>query len=194
MANLIAIDPGDVYTGVAWFETHTDSLAESLDRDWECVAVQEFGRLEFEDAFAESLLDGDSYDAVIYERFRLYEDKSPEQKGSEFETSQLIGVIKFLVRARNEHVARHNRAEATGKIMTCELQGGTCADPANRPHRVELVGQVADIKKPTAGILRTKRIKSVAKPIARKHYSGRDHVVDAELHGWRYILRTRHEV
>jgi hypothetical protein len=53
---------------------------------------------------------------------------------------------------------------------------------------------VADIKKPTAGILRTKRIKSVAKPIARKHYSGRDHVVDAELHGWRYILKTRHEV
>lgn len=194
MANLIAIDPGDIYVGVAFFETETSSWAESEDKDWSCVDAQEFTPVGFEDAFALSLLDGDSYDAVIFERWRLYGDHAANQVGSEFETSQLIGVIKYLVRIRNEHVLRHEQAEANGKMMTCELQGGTCADPAKRPHHVDLVGQMADIKKPTRGILKSKRIKSVAKPIAREHYSGRDHVVDAELHGWYHILHGRHEV
>lgn len=192
MSNLIAIDPGDVYVGVAFFETTGDPWRESEDKTWSCVDAQELTPDEFVDAFALSLLDGDSYDAVIFERFRLYEDKSGEQVGSEFPTSQLIGVIKYLVRARNEHVDRHDAAEANGWMMTCELQGGTCADPAKRPHRVELVGQMADIKKPTRGILKTKHIKSVARPIARENYHGRDHCVDAELHGWYWILHGRH--
>lgn len=182
---LVAIDPGDRWTGVAFFATDDDG-------GWYCQDAQEFAPHEFEDALAELILLDRSTPPpiIVYEKWRLYGDKAALQTGSEFEASQHIGVIKYLVRVHNEHVDRHEAAEAAGKMMTCELQGGQCEDPAKRPQRIEIVKQGAEIKKPTAGILRTKKIKSVAKPIARELYGGRDHVVDAELHGWKHILDT----
>lgn len=191
MASLVAIDPGDVYVGVAFFNTDADDWTKADNGDWYCADVQELEPNVFIDAFAESLFDND-FDVVVFERFRLYSDKSVEQTGSEFLTAQLIGIIKYLVRVRNEHVQRHKDAETHGWMMTCEIQGGSCVDPAKRPRPVTIIGQMADIKKPTAGILRHRKIKSVAKPISREQYGGRDHVVDAELHGWRYILHGRH--
>lgn len=180
---LIAIDPGDRWTGVAFFSVNEAD-------EWYCQDAIEMGRIEFEDALTELVLAERKFPIVVYERFRLYGDKANEQKGSEFDTSQLIGVIKYIVRLHNDHAGRHDLAESLGRMMTCELSGGECANPALRPHKIELIGQVADIKKPTAGILRKKGIKSVAKPIAREHYAGRDHIVDAELHGWKHILDT----
>ena len=182
---LIAIDPGDVYTGVAFFTTDEGG-------DWYCQDAQEFSPEDFEDALAELLYlrDGTPPPIIVYEKWRLYADHAKEKTGSEFPTSQHIGVIKYLVRVHNDHVARHEAAEAEGKLMSCELQGRMCADPKHRPQPVTIVMQPADIKKPTAGILRHKKIKSVAKPIAKENYSGRGHVVDAELHGWHHILNT----
>lgn len=185
-AELIAIDPGDVYTGVAFFATDEDGA-------WYCQGAAEMGREEFEDALAELLMlepPSERPKIVVFEKWRLYADHAKEKTGSEFETSQLIGVIRYLVRVQNEHVERHDRAEAEGKMMTCELRGGMCEDPVRRPHRIQLVKQPADIKKPTTGILRKKKVKSVAKPISKAEYGGRDHVVDAELHGWHHILNT----
>lgn len=188
MKSLIAIDPGDAFVGVAFFESEDeDPWASPVQSKWECVDAQEFAPNEFADAFAETILDGD-LDTVVFERFRLYGDKANEQKGSEFETSQLIGVIKFLVRIHNVHVQRHADAEANGQMLDCEQAGQWHHDPTKRPRHVHIFGQMADIKKPTAGILRHKKIQSVAKPISREHYNGRDHIVDAELHGWKYIL------
>lgn len=187
MASLIAIDPGDVHVGVAFFETVNDEWREAEgDGEWECVDTQEFTPDEFVDALAETIFDN-GIEVLVYERFRLYGDKSREQIGSEFPTAQLIGVIKYLVRVRNAHVQRHEDAEANGWMMTCELTGGQCQDPAKRPHRIEIVGQMADIKKPTTGILRTKKVKSTAK--AQKTGG---HCFDAELHGYYYILHGRH--
>lgn len=182
---LLAIDPGDRWTGVAFFTTDDDGK-------WYCQDAQEFEPHEFEDALADLILNNRDQPPpiVVYEKWRLYADKSREQTGSEFETCQHIGVIKYIVRVQNEHAERHAAAEADGKMMTCELAGGVCADPAVRPQPVTLVKQPADIKKPTAGILRHKKIKSVARPIARELYGNRDHVVDAELHGWKHILDT----
>lgn len=182
---LIAIDPGDVYTGVAFFTTDEDGL-------WYCADAQEFSPADFEDALAEYIFLNREVEPpiVVFEKWRLYADKAKEQTGSEFEASQHIGVIKYLVRVHNAHVERHLRAEAEGKMMTCELEGGVCHDPALRPRPITIIKQPADIKKPTAGILRHKKIKSVAKPISKAEYGGRDHVVDAELHGWKHILDT----
>lgn len=73
-------------------------------------------------------------------------------------------------------------------MLPCEQVGGMHANPHVMPTPVTIVGQMADIKRPTAGILRHKGIKSVAKPISRRDYNSRDHVVDAELHGWHYLL------
>lgn len=182
---LIAIDPGDRWTGVAFF-------GQDADGAWFCMDAQEFDPEEFEDALAETLLlrDGTPPPIVVYEKWRLYADHAKEKTGSEFPTSQHIGVIKYIVRVNNDHALRHTNAEAAGNMMSCELPGQMCADPAHRPRHIEIVKQPADILKPTAGILRHKKIKSVAKPIARANYSGRDHVVMAELHGWYYILKT----
>lgn len=184
MTNLIAIDPGDRWTGVAFFETDEDEPT-----GWRCTDAQEWDPDEFEDALAETILAGD-VDIVVYERFRLYGDKAKEQKGSEFDTAQSIGVFKFIIRNHNRHAEAHDWVDKNGGMLTCEQPGGVCHDPERRPSVkvVILHGQFADIKKPTAGILRKKKIKSVAKPISRELYEGRDHVVDAELHGWKYIL------
>lgn len=186
MAALIAIDPGDRYTGVAFFDLKTNDIGELLDPpEWECVDAQEFDPIEFLDALAETVM-ASEVETIVYERFRLYGDKANEQKGSEFLTAQGIGVIKFIARIHNAHVQKHLDAEKRGSILSCEMTGQPCATAM--PRRVEVVGQMADIKKPAAGILRHKGIKSVAKPIARKEYEGRDHIVDAELHGWYYLL------
>lgn len=183
---LIAIDPGDQHVGVAFFERDADG-------GWYCADAQEWTPDEFEDAFAELVLTGPVPPIVVYERFRLYGDKSAEQTGSEFRTSQMIGVIKFVCRCRNGHVARHDLAESQGKLMSCELQGGQCADPKDRPQPVEIHGYMADIKKPTTGILRKKGIKSVAKAARRENPGWGIHCQDAELHGWYHILNKMDE-
>jgi hypothetical protein len=182
---LIAIDPGDRWTGVAFFATDDDG-------GWYCQDAQEFDPQEFEDALAELLLTPSATPppVIVYEKWRLYADKADVQTGSEFETCQSIGAIKFIVRSVNRHAALHAEAEANNNMLTCELQGGMCADPTKQLREVTIVKQPADIKKPTRGILNKKKIKSVAGPIAKKLYGNRDHIKDAELHGWKYVLDT----
>ena len=181
---MIAVDPGDVHVGVAFFESATPSVDES----WKCVDTQEMTPEDFEDALLETFLDGD-IDVLVYEKFFLYESKSGEQVGSEFRTSQLIGVIKYLHRMQQIHADKHAEVDKIGKFLDCQLPGGTCADPKIKARPVALVVQQADIKKPTAGILRTKGIKSLAK----KNGDSLGHQVDAELHGYRWVFRTRHQ-
>jgi hypothetical protein len=183
---LIAIDPGDAHVGVAFF-------AKDEDGNWFCEDAQQLDPEEFEDGFAELILMDPTPPSVVYERFRLYGDKAAAQKGSEFRTSQMIGVIKFVCRQRNNHVARHEAAEAAGRLMSCEQRGGSCEDPQNRPQAVVVVGQMADIKKPTTGILRSKKIKSVGKKAKAENVGWGVHCIDAELHGWYYILHTLEE-
>lgn len=186
MATLVAVDPGDRWTGVAFFTNDPDPFTRE-PLGWRCQGAVEMGREEFEDSLSETLEDSD-LDFLVYERFRLYGDKAGAQTGSEFDTSQIIGVIKWLVRTHNAHAAEHEAADKTGHvILPCEAPGGAHHEPRVwRP--TTLAGQMADIKKPTRGILNHRGIKSVARPIAVKQYEGRDHIMDAELHGWHYIL------
>lgn len=185
--DLIAIDPGDRWTGVAFFKRHGD--------DWECTDAIEFDPAEFEDSLAETVLSPSSPPGtppliVVYERWRLYSDHAAQQKGSEFLACQHIGVIKFICRTAQAHVAKHEDAAARGKFVSCEVNHGMCINPKIQMRPVEIVGQMADIKKPTRGILRKKGVKSVAGPIAKAQYGNRDHVKDAELHGWHHIIHT----
>lgn len=188
--HLIAIDPGDVYTGVAFFVRTGEG--------WYCSDAQEFSPADFEDALAQLLLTpeyppGTEPLIVVFEKWRLYADHAKEKTGSEFLASQHIGVIKYLVRTAQAHLERHHNAEAEGKFLTCEINHGMCINPKKQMREVTIVKQGAEIKKPTIGILRKKGMKSTAKPIAKELYEGRDHVVDAELHGWHHILHTLQE-
>jgi hypothetical protein len=185
--DLIAIDPGDVYCGVAFFKRYGDG--------WECADAIEFDPDEFDTSLAETVLTPSSPPGtppliIVYEKWRLYADHAKEKTGSEFLATQHIGVIKFIARSAQEHVGRHEQAAADGKFLSCEINHGMCINPKKQMRSVEIFKQPADIKKPTIGILRKKGIKSVAKPIAKAEYKGRDHIVDAELHGWYHILKT----
>lgn len=181
---LIAVDPGDVHCGVAVFKDDGDG--------WYYSSGIELPPDDFEEALARDIVAGD-VDILAYERFRLYADKSREQKGSEFRTSQCIGAMEFMTRSHNAHVTLHQRADArepgAPPLLTCELPGAPCNDPSRvvlRP--VAVYREFADIKKPIAGILRTMRFKSGAKI----HKLG-PHCYDAELHGWYCILHTLKE-
>lgn len=185
MTGLIAVDPGDVHCGVAFF------VRADNEYGWECTNTEEFSPDDFLDNLAETFVDQDpAWQFLVYEKFRLYADKARLQTGSEFPTAKCIGVIEWLGRSQNRHASEHARADEEGLDITCRLAGGTC-DP-NRPGGpryvgpVDLIKQPADIKKPAAGILRTMGIKSVAKREGDKL----GHRVDAELHGWYFILRT----
>jgi len=186
MTALISVDPGDVHVGVAFFDEDPNS-----PHGWVCTGTQEMTPDEFADSLADTFLDQDEgWRFLIYEKFRLYADKAKQQTGSEFPTAKLIGVIEWLGRKHNEHAEQHRLAERLGKLTTCEVGGGFCsADRAEGKrivNEVRLVKQPADIKKPTIGILRHLNIKSVAKAEGDKL----GHRVDAELHGWHFLLRT----
>lgn len=185
MMKMLAVDPGDVYTGVAFFEEDAEERF-----GWRCIDAQEMGPDEFVDALAETVLAGD-VDVLVYESFRLYPDKAMEQQGSEFLTSQCIGAIRFIIRNHNRHATQHELAEEKGGILTCEQPGGVCNDATNPPKRVTLVKQRADDKKPARGICRAKGVKAISKAISKAEYHGRDHIVDAELHGWYWILKSQ---
>lgn len=188
--DLIAIDPGDRWTGVAFFKRYDDG--------WACVGAIEFDPDEFDEAIVETVVTPDYPPdtpplTVVYEKWRLYADHAKEKTGDEFLASQHIGVIKFAVRSAQAHFEKHVQAKLDGKFLTCEVNHGMCIDPNKQLRAVEIVQQPADIKKPTRGILRKKGVKSVAGPIAKREYGNRDHVKDAELHGWYHILRTMKE-
>lgn len=178
---IIAVDPGDKYVGVAFFERADNEYG------WECVDCQQTDPETFLDSLPETLVSGD-LEVLVFEIFRLYPDLAQKQQGSEMETSQMIGAIKWMVRAHNKHQQRHLSAEFEGLLAPCELQGGTCADPEKKVKPVGLVGQRADIQKPTAGILRHKKIKSVGRQVKKEHPGWGDHVISAELHGWHYLM------
>lgn len=187
---MVCVDPGDVHVGVAFFLQD-----DALEHGWRCYDAKEMTPDDFLDLFTEMVVKN-AVKVVVFERFRLYSDKSVEQTGSEFATAQVIGVIKYVVRAHNRHADRHARACKQNLRMTCEGSEENDCVPSALLQPVYLVGQMADIKKPTRGILRFRGIKS--KAVARReaiHAGGRAcakdhcHAVDAELHGWRWIFK-----
>lgn len=184
MADLIAVDPGDRWSAAAFFDRADNKWG------WECTGAVEFDSAndEFVDSFAETVMDNEA-PIVVYEKWRLYNDKAREQTGKEFEAVQLIGQMKFVVRRHNEHCYLHTRALRAGQMTTCELRGASCQDKDIGWLPTLMICQPAEIQDPTRGILRGRKIKSVAGPIDKKLYGGRGHVVSAELHGWYYILK-----
>jgi hypothetical protein len=183
---LIAIDPGDEHVGYATFERRGPEALKPTP--WICTGA--FIRDDppaFLRDFAESVLVGD-FDIVVYERFGLFGTLAEEQIGSEFDTSQMIGVIRWIVDTNNLHVDMHEGAIRQGLLTTCEQQGGTCSDPERPfPERVVLHGQQPQVQGkngPARGILRAHGIKSVA-----ARMKALPHGQSAELHGWYFIGR-----
>lgn len=186
LTKMLAIDPGDRHVGLAFFQVKRGWESEVYD--WTCTDTMEVTPRELEDSLLETLTDGE-LDIVVFERFLLDPTKLESQINSEMETSQLIGIIKYVVRMHNQHAQQHlehgRKGDPWKSPLPCMLENGICY---NRPERwlgreVKLVGQTPSIKKPTRGILNAKKIKSRA--AANKDKLG--HQKDAELHGFYYI-------
>lgn len=186
MSTLIAVDPGDVHVGIAFFLRNEEGK-------WRCESTVEMDPDEFEISLAETFVDQDpDWQYLVYEKFRLYEDKKDVQVGSEFRTCKCIGVIEFLGRTHNRHVAEHRHATELGLLTSCEQRGGTCAADApiaRDPQYVELIKQPAEFHKRADKILPALGIKSVA----RKEKDKLGHRRVAEKHGWYFILRRLEE-
>ena len=85
------IDPGDVHVGFALFQ--------DVGEGWYCSEAWELDPEGAEDLVA-LIVTNPEVTLVCFERFRLFGHLAMQQVGSEFRASQLIGVIKYLVRTR----------------------------------------------------------------------------------------------
>lgn len=87
LVKIVAIDPGGEHVG--WCEAIWDQ------RELLITMVEE---LTPEGATERAELVFEHTDTVVIESFRLYPDKAKMLVGSEMETSQLIGALKYLSR------------------------------------------------------------------------------------------------
>ena len=79
----LSIDPGDIHVGLAtWMGDECKSAIETTPEG--LIATLEY------------MLEGKVIDLVVCEKFALYAWNEKSMAGNEFETSQLIGVIKYL--------------------------------------------------------------------------------------------------
>jgi hypothetical protein len=101
--------------------------------------------------------------AIAVEKFQLYSDKAMDQVGSEMLTSQLIGVLNYLVRVHNEFVA------------------GVEDKTPEHLARVELWSEGAHVKKAIRAQLQARGIDRVGKVGS--------HTGDAEEQGWYHLYR-----
>lgn len=79
----LSIDPGDRHFATAMWQGHRCEYTEEQTPE---VALG-----EIEDMFKQHRLDH-----IVWEKFNLQGNKAALQVGSEFETSQAIGVLKYL--------------------------------------------------------------------------------------------------
>ena len=154
---LVAVDPGGEHVGVAVFGKSTRK------GNWVSLWAGEMKPEEFEDWLSEHMVHS-GIDVLVVESWRLQADKAMEQTGSEMETSQLIGSIKYIHRHMKNTKVRWPAPE------------------------VELHMQSPSIKKPTQSMLKNRKIASIAKRL-----KAGGHALDAELHGYYHIVHTRGE-
>lgn len=83
---LLAVDPGDEHVGVAWFDKQ--------EGGWGCVLVQEMTPAEFRQYLGPALNSG-VFGTLVVESWSLRRDMAVKLIGSEMETSQMIGMIKY---------------------------------------------------------------------------------------------------
>lgn len=149
---ILAVDPGDEHVGVAWFDKQ--------EKGWACVYVEEMTPDQFEDYIGPALRSG-FFRYFVLESFALYGDKALQQTGSQFLTSQLIGVCKYVVKEVNRE-----------SYLNPDLD-----------QEVQLVMQQPSIKKAVFAILKRKKYKFAADRLGVPA----QHVRDAEVHGIKFI-------
>lgn len=128
------------------------------DRVWYCVWAGEKSPDEFLSWYVEGLKK-DRWEWVVCESWKLFPQAAPVYVGSDMPTSRLIGAIHALAAFIPD-------------------EGAWFDDPV----KVHL--QDPQIKVPTRGVLKRRKLKSMAKVLRVPL----DHASDAELHGFKYLI------
>lgn len=155
---LLAVDPGDEHVGVAWFDKQ--------EGGWGCVLVLEMTPDEFAE-YLEPALHSGIFRYFVYESWSLRRDMAVKMIGSEFETCQMIGMIKYVTHKVNS--SSHLNPDIT--------------------QEVELVVQSPKVKKATFAITARKGYQSTADRLKVPA----QHVRDAEIHGIHFIKNNLKE-
>lgn len=132
-------------------------------KGWEPLWATEMTPTEFEDWYSAHCIHGE-IDITVVEEWMLFPNTAGTQHGSDMPTSQLIGVIKYIFR-NTLHIPMRD---------------------FGRTEEPQLVFQSTKIKKPTRSILKARNLASVAKVMKIPG----DHALDAELHGYHYVIKT----
>lgn len=90
--SVFSIDPGG---------TNGICIASKTDKDWDILQVDGVEKHKLYKLLENFKIDCNSKELlVIYEAYRLYASKSKVMIGNEFETVQIIGVIKYICEKR----------------------------------------------------------------------------------------------
>lgn len=114
--DLMAIDPGDRYVGMALFTHHDDG--------WQCTWAQTWDdRAEFLRYLADTVQNSDvDRLVVVFERFILEPARASALAGTELETSQLIGAIRWIVETEGPAlVGQTNKIKAPTRALLRHL-------------------------------------------------------------------------
>lgn len=131
------------------------------DRVWRCVWAGEMTPDDFLPWYVEGIRKR-RWEKVVVESWKLFPQAAPIYVGSDMPTSRLIGAIKAIA-------------------AFCSPEGAWF-DEAPR-----VVFQDPQIKVPTRGVLKRRKLKSMAKVLRVPL----DHASDAELHGFKYLIDTK---
>lgn len=131
MPKALAIDPGE-RCGWATAE-YTDSAVDLLDSG---IAPLQTMALRLGESIGE-------YDVMIYESWRLFPDKAREQIGSEMQTSQMIGIIRYLAWINDVELVRQDPAikKTANKVARGEFADLIAREPKTHDdaHNVDAV-------------------------------------------------------
>lgn len=133
--DVVSVDPGDRHAGLAAFCRLSPPVGAAWAWDggsggpgglpWVCVGAWETtpgGCLAYVRAWAQALRDSSRPGRLVVERFQLYASEAAEQVGSDMETAQLIGALRYCLAVEGwdgiewQH-PQANVKEATGKIL-----------------------------------------------------------------------------
>lgn len=179
MTSMVAVDPGAVRWGVALF--NDDQTEGVFQPAWHCTWVAVLDRDRAQD-WLEDYLHCFEVDHLVYERWRLRVDKAKAVAGDDPEcgTAESVGVIKWLVRKRNQELERN---PYSGPVTARSVNGNT-------PLRIELHRVETFEKEPAAALCRTLGIKSVAKQLRNEQGGSTHDTLAAELIGWAWLFKT----
>lgn len=128
MTKMLAIDPGGVHVGMAWFHDEACFHAEEMTPAG-CIA-------EVQRQLSQGLLD-----VLVIEKFQLYPWMAQNQAFSEFPTVELIGALKLLWATCGGEVWDDDPGDRRTALLV--MQGANIKDPTRRILRAKGVKSVA---------------------------------------------------